>query len=89
MAETPTKQTAGAGIAAAPGASPLATPNAPINPRHVAIASLVPNRRDTCGAGSANTPMHRTGIVVSRPATAWETSRSSSISGISGPTPTI
>src|SRR5581483_5223531 len=33
--------------------------------------------------------MQRTGIVPSRPATACGTSRSSWISGISGPTPTI
>src|SRR5262249_44754358 len=74
---------------AAPGAVALAIPNPPISARQTAMASRVPYRCETRGAGSANTPMQRTGIVVSSPATAWETPRSCWISGISGPTPTI
>lgn len=75
--------------AAAPGAAARATPKTPISARHAAIARRDPYRLVTAGAGNAKTPMHNTGIVPSRPATACETSRSSWIEGISGPTPTI
>ena len=70
---------------AIPGAPARATPKTAIAPRHRPIASRVPERLESRLAGGANKPMQRTGIVASSPATACETPRSSSISGMQRP----
>ena len=77
-----------ASTSGAPGAAARSRPNAAMPARQAPIAARVPSRAATCAAGRAKRPMQSTGIVVSSPATACETPRSSSMSGTSGPTPT-
>ena len=72
----------------APGTTPRAMPNTPISTSAAPTAPREPIRPERNGAGGANSPMQRTGIVPSNPATACETPRSLSIDGRSGPTPT-
>ncbi len=70
---------------AAPGQSARTTPNVPTASTAAATATREPARATRYGAGGAKTPMQSTGIVPSRPATAWLTPRSSWIAGRSGP----
>ncbi len=76
-------------ITQAPGASARRTPNVPISKRPSVIARRVPIRAARYAATGAKSPMHSTGIVPSIPTTTCGASRSSSIAGKSGPTPTI
>src|SRR3954469_2500461 len=73
---------------AAPGHTARITPNVPTASTAAATATRDPARATRYGAGGAKTPMQSTGIVPSRPATAWLTPRSSWIAGSNGPTPT-
>ena len=67
------------------GATLRAAPNPAISAMHAANASRGPRRAASRGPNGANSPMHRTGIVVSSPAGAAERPRSARISGSSGP----
>ena len=71
------------------GTTARSTPKTPISTRPIVIARRVPSRAERYAATGAKSPMQSTGIVPSRPASACEASRSSWISSISGPTPTI
>ena len=72
-----------------PGATARARPKTPISATASPSAVRVPTRPASHAAGGAKSPMQSTGIVPSRPTTACGASRSSSIAGKSGPTPTI
>jgi hypothetical protein len=67
------------------GATARATPDVTRTVTLRVMPCRVPNQPATDGPTSANTPMHRTGIVVSSPTNACDTPRSSMISGTSGP----
>ena len=67
------------------GAMARRIPKPMTRPRQTPKAVLGPNRAATTGPIGANRPMHRTGIVVSRPAALADSRRSSRIRGSSGP----
>jgi hypothetical protein len=67
------------------GATDRMSPKPMIATRHPANVRPDPKRAASRGPTGANTPMHRTGIVVSSPAIAADRPRSSRISGSSGP----
>ena len=67
------------------GASARATPKPTIAKRQAANAVDAPNRAARRGPAGANTPMHRTGIVVRRPAMPAGSPRSARINGSNGP----
>ena len=76
-------------MSAALGATARPNPKTPISTIDQVITARVPIRALRYAAGGAKSPMQRTGIVASSPMRACVVSRSSWISGRSGPTPTI
>ncbi len=69
----------------APGATARAIPATPIVSSTSVMARVAPMRAAIGPAVGANTPMHSSGIVPSRPVTVCETPRSESIASTSGP----
>ena len=71
-----------------PGTAARSRPNATIPATQIASVRRAPKRAAMTGPSGREEPMHRTGIVVSRPTTAWITPSSVWICGSSGPSPT-